>query len=70
MANHHYVVTSSLQEFAQPSSLQAIADNAYAHYQARTLAQCAAQFSQLLYPVASAPTMNTDIYTEIGPYCY
>ena len=66
VANHHYVVTSSLHQFAQPSSLQAIADNAQAHYQTRTLAQCTAQFSQLIYPVASAPALNTDVYTEIG----
>ena len=54
MANHHYVVTSSLQEFAQPSSLQAIAENAYTHYQTRTLAQSAAKFAQLIKPVTSA----------------
>ncbi|MEM1256114.1 MAG: hypothetical protein AAGI69_27055 [Cyanobacteria bacterium P01_H01_bin.21] len=54
MANHHYVVTSSLEEFAQPSSLQAIAHNAYAHYQTRTLAQSAAKFAQLIKPVTSA----------------
>ncbi|MEL6334465.1 MAG: hypothetical protein AAFQ76_17965, partial [Cyanobacteria bacterium J06626_26] len=66
VANHHYVVTSSLQQFAQPSSLQAIADNAQTHYQTRTLAQCAARFSQLIYPVTSTPAVNTDVYTEIG----
>ncbi|ESA38547.1 hypothetical protein N836_31915 [Leptolyngbya sp. Heron Island J] len=58
MANHHYVVTSSLHEFAQPSSLQAIAHNAYAQYQTRTLAQSAAKFAQLIKPVTSA--QNTE----------
>ena len=54
MANHHYVITSSIETFAQPLSLQAIAENAYVHYQTRTLAQSAAKFAQLLMPVASA----------------
>lgn len=54
MANHHYVVTSSLEEFAQPSSLQVIAHNAYGHYQTRTLAKSAAKFAQLIKPVTSA----------------
>ena len=66
VANHHYLVTSSLQTFAQPSSLQAIADNAYAHYQNRTLAQCATQFANLLHPTPSAQAMYTDGYTDIS----
>ncbi len=62
VANHHYVVTSSLSAFAQSSSLQAIDDNAYAHYRTRTLAQSASKFAKLLYPVVAALAMNTDAY--------
>lgn len=61
MANHHYVTMANLSAFAEPSSLQAIADNAHAHYRQRTLAQCATQFAQVIYPVASAPTVNTGV---------
>ncbi|MGD1855929.1 MAG: glycosyltransferase [Leptolyngbyaceae cyanobacterium] len=63
-ANHHYLVSSNLKEFAQPSTLQVIADNAYAHYQTRTLAQCARRFAELINPVQSAQTVNTDLYTK------
>ncbi|NEQ53625.1 MAG: glycosyltransferase family 4 protein [Leptolyngbya sp. SIO3F4] len=66
VANHHYLVTSTLQEFAQPSSLQAIADNAYAHYRTRTLAECARKFAEVINPVESVSSVNTDIYTELG----
>ena len=65
IANHHYVVTSSLSDFAQPSSLQAIADNAYAHYQTRTLAQSAIKFAELLYPVTAAQAIKADGYADI-----
>ncbi|MEM9266719.1 MAG: hypothetical protein AAGA46_14460 [Cyanobacteria bacterium P01_F01_bin.13] len=64
VANHHYGVTSTLQSFAKPSSLQAIATNAYAHYQRRTLANCTTQFARLIDPVASIRAMNTKTYTE------
>lgn len=71
VANHHYLTTSTLQNFAQPTSLQAIATNAYEHYRTRTLAQCAERFAELIYPVASAQAVDTDIYdntyTELGP---
>ena len=66
MANNHYVVTSSLQEFAQPSSLQVIADNAYAHYRTRTLAQSAGKFAEMIHPVVPAQAMNTDGHTDIS----
>lgn len=55
-AGHHYLVPSSLQAFAQPSLLQAIADNAQAHYRSRTLAQGAARFAQILRPTAASPS--------------
>ncbi len=64
VANHHYLVASTLQAFAKPSSLQAIATNAHVHYQKRTLANCTAQFAALIDPVASVRTMNTEVYTE------
>lgn len=66
LANHHYVVTSSLQDFAQPSSLQAIADNAQAHYQTRTLTQSAGKFAKLINPDISIQASNADEYVDIG----
>lgn len=73
VANHHYLTTSTLQNFTQPTSLQAIATNAYAHYRTRTLAQCAERFAELIYPVTSAQAVDMDTethdntYTELGP---
>ncbi len=66
VANHHYAVTSSFQEFAQLSSLQAIADNAYTHYRTRTLAQSAIKFAALFHPVVPVHAMNTDGCTDIS----
>ncbi|MBX2864952.1 MAG: hypothetical protein KTR27_15480 [Leptolyngbyaceae cyanobacterium MAG.088] len=63
VANHHYVVTSWLRKIPQPSSLQTIADNAYAHYRTRTLDQSAGTFARLIHPAATNQTMNTDGYT-------
>ena len=68
VANHHYLVTSTLREFTQPSSLQAIADNAYIHYRTRTLAQCTSRFAEVINPVESVRAVNTDVYTELGKF--
>ncbi|MBE9068749.1 hypothetical protein IQ260_19065 [Leptolyngbya cf. ectocarpi LEGE 11479] len=73
VANHHYLKTSTLQNFVQPTSLQEIATNAHDHYRMRTLVQCAERFAELIHPVASAQVMDMDTngydntYTEFGP---
>ncbi|MEM7795040.1 MAG: hypothetical protein AAF579_11405 [Cyanobacteria bacterium P01_C01_bin.118] len=70
LANHHYLVASTLQQFAQVDSLQAIATNAHTHYQTRTLSQCTRRFAELINPVKSAPSVNTDVYTELGEFSH
>ena len=67
-ANQHYLVTSKLKQFTQPSSLQTIADNAHAHYLTRTLAQCTRKFAEVINPVESNRAVNTDVYTELSKF--
>lgn len=66
VANHHYLTTSMLSELAQPSSLQAIADNAHVHYQTRTLEQVATRFAELIHPVTSVETVKINTCPKFG----
>ncbi|MEM6254378.1 MAG: hypothetical protein AAF821_15795 [Cyanobacteria bacterium P01_D01_bin.156] len=60
-ANHHYVTTSALPIISQPTALQAIASNAYAHYKNRTLARSAAKFADLIHPVETVPAIKSTL---------
>lgn len=63
-ANHHYVTTSALSSISQPEILQAITSNAYAHYQARTLAQSTAKFAALMAPTTSVASRS--LYSNLN----